>query len=128
MRLSFLEDDNNILVPCEDVTTLTEGAQAIKKKWTPSEIRDQITKPGNIVWLSRAMKAIYNNQTSDEATEKFTKHRNNIGFNMMDAELLTSFTEQLIQHGRLSKKQWEIARKRMAKYSGQLARIANGEI
>jgi hypothetical protein len=46
-----------------------------------------------------------------------------MGFNGVDAEILTSFAVQIKRFNRLSPKQIEIARKKMGKYARQLQRI-----
>jgi hypothetical protein len=71
-------------------------------------------------WLARALLAIYKNQTTDEQNIQGTKYRNGLGFGASDAEILTSFSQQLIRHKALSIKQAEIARKKMGKYCKQL--------
>lgn len=78
----------------------------------------------SVKWLYKAVVAIYNGQTQDEKVAKTTSHDNGIGFNGVDAEILSSFAEQIKARGFLTPKQIEIARKKMRKYAGQLARIA----
>lgn len=75
-------------------------------------------------WLARALLAIYKNQTTDEQCTQGTKYRNGLGFGAADAEILTSFSQQLINRGMLSSKQLEIARKKMGKYCKQLLMTA----
>lgn len=75
-------------------------------------------------WLTRALLAIYKNQTTDEQNSQGTKYRNGLGFGAADAEILTSFSQQLISRGTLSSKQIEMARKKMGKYCKQLLMAA----
>ena len=102
------------------------------KIWTPEEIRENLQN--HDVWVTKAVVAIYNYQTADEQASEETKHHNNVGFNGADGRILSSFAKQ-IQNFRpgkyrspLSPKQMKIARKKILKYSGQLAKIANGEM
>ncbi len=86
-------------------------------------------------WLIRGLLAIFKRQTSDEQTSEHTKYRNDIGFNGLDAPILSSFAKQARRwydtpesqrkfRSPLSPKQMALARRKMAKYAGQLARIA----
>lgn len=79
----------------------------------------------NDLAVQRGIVAIWKRQTDEEQRTLQTHEHNNVGFSGFDAELLSSFVEQL-QRGKLwSPKQWEIARKRVRKYAQQLADIAN---
>lgn len=75
-------------------------------------------------WLMRGIVAIFEKQTWDEQQTEQTQEHNGVGFNGIDAELMSSFAKQ-IQRGRvLSAKQLALAHKKMPKYSGQLLNIA----
>ena len=97
-----------------------------KQKWTKEGIRGMLNS--NDRWLQRGLLAIYKLQTADERTHRFTKHTNGIGFNKRDAKFLSSLAESLREYGRLTPRQTKACRKVMAKYAGQLAKIANGEV
>ncbi len=88
-------------------------------------VRDMLAT--NNEWLVRGMIALYNRQTEDEKAAEGTKYLNCRGFNSADSEILTSFSKQWLARNWLSDKQMGIARRKMAKYAGQLARIARGE-
>lgn len=75
-------------------------------------------------WARRALMALYRNQTDDERSAERTVYRNGVGFNGVDAGILTSLAKQLEERGTLSSKQMAILHKALPKYSGQLARIA----
>jgi hypothetical protein len=75
-------------------------------------------------WMLRGLLAIYARQTADEKAAQTTRYDNDIGFNGLDAPILSSFAQQYQQRGWLSEKQLVIARGKMEKYAGQLARIA----
>ena len=96
------------------------------KQWTKELIREKLET--DIKWLSRGIIAIYEKQTKDEQLSQITNKTNNVGFSSCDAYILSSFAEQLKRGQNLSAKQVEIATKKMKKYSGQLAKIANKEI
>jgi hypothetical protein len=86
--------------------------------------------------VAKAVVAIYHRQTADEKDAQTTKHRNGVGFNGVDAILLSSFARQVIgwQKGRsqypgpLGPRQVSLARKKIVKYAGQLAEIANARV
>lgn len=120
-------------------------------KWTKEEIKanmqDMSVGPhGEVkgdVWVVRGLFAIFANQTPDEQTFGQTVEDNGLGFNGVDAEILTSFAMQaqtvvarleqspnpVLRACRytkaLSPKQMDIARTKMLKYAGQLAAHAN---
>jgi hypothetical protein len=105
------------------------------KTWTKDDIHTNLVDHDN--WVYRGVVALYERQTDEEKEIGDTKVRNNVGFNGRDAQIMTSFARQIIKWNGikfrkhptpLSKKQLCIARKRILKYSGQLAKIANGEL
>ena len=96
------------------------------KKWTKEEIKDLLGR--NAKAVTNGVLAIYRNQTRDEQCTQSTNHNNGIGFSGADAGILSSFAEQLLRGQNLSEKQMVIARKKIMKYAGQLARMANGEL
>jgi hypothetical protein len=77
------------------------------------------------VAVIKGILAIFAYQTATEQTVEETNQSNGVGFNGVDAPIMSSFAKQL-QNGRtLSEKQMVLARKRIIKYAGQLLRIAN---
>ena len=95
----------------------------MRTNWTAEEIKNIINR--NDRQLCLAIIQIYNCQTDDEKLYKETSHDNGIGFNAFDSKILSSFAEQYLERGSLTKRQLEIARKKMQKYGKQLAKIAN---
>ena len=86
-------------------------------------------------WLIRGLLAIYERQTADEQRAEHTKHRNAIGFNGVDSQILSSFAKQVQQWQKtpeknrrfdspLSPRQIVLTRQKMAKYAGQLVIVA----
>lgn len=95
------------------------------KKITKDYIREMVTT--NDSWARRAVLAIYQYQTDAEQYAGVTTDDNGVGFSGPDAEILTSFANQLKQGRTLSTKQMNLAKKKMGKYAGQLVRIANSK-
>lgn len=109
-------------------------ADTIKRKiWTKEDIKGLLLRNDKAVW--KGLLAIYQRQTADEQLQNETCHNNGIGFNGVDAGILSSFAQQVNTYDPLvskyktplSKKQIDLARKKMIKYSGQLAEIANAQ-
>lgn len=96
------------------------------KLWRKEEIRYNMELHN--AWLYRGLLAIYDRQTEDEKASDLTKHENMVGFNGVDSVILSSYAKSLKEWGRLTPKQIAICRKKMLKYAGQLAKIANKEI
>lgn len=95
----------------------------LERVYTKDGIKALLT--ANDKAVERAVLAIYARQTASEQATDQTSEHNGIGFNGIDAELLSSFAKQLQQGRTLSAKQMEYARKKITKYAGQLAQIAN---
>jgi hypothetical protein len=89
--------------------------------------------------VERALVALYRKQTSTEQASRTTNEENGQGFNGVDADILTSYAEQVLGIGSyeykgktyqrkgpksLTPAQLVIARKKLPKYVGQLVRIA----
>ena len=74
--------------------------------------------------VRRALIAINNRQTHVEQRVGRTIENNGRGWNGRDAELMSSFADQLQRRGWLSFKQMCIARRRLMKYAGQLLIVA----
>ena len=96
-----------------------------QKVWTREEIRKNLEQ--SLVWLERGVLAIYARQTQEEQYLGETRERNGVGFNGPDSGYLSYVARWLENGNRLTGHHVEKVRKRMVKYSGQLARIANGE-
>ena len=81
----------------------------------------------NNVALIKSMFRIYARQTIDERISGETKYYNNKGFNGFHANIMTLLVNQYINHGCLSRKQLNVARKIMIKYARQLIEIMREE-
>lgn len=97
------------------------------KKWTKEEVKEKLATDDK--WLVRGLLAIHARQTEEEKATETTKEQNGIGFNGVDANILTDLVNQYKRtNGFLSPRQIALIRKKMVKYAGQLARIANKEV
>jgi len=85
-------------------------------------IREKVSTDAK--WAERAVVALYHRQTADEQVIRETSIKNGVGFNGADANILTSFAEQIMRGRRLSPKQLAIAYKKLPKYAKQLLSIA----
>ena len=99
--------------------------------WTVEQIRAKLDESNR--WLQRGLLRIYAEQTQDEQATGTTHASNGVGFNGVDADILSSFAEQLIKRdwpiGRdLSEKQIALLRKKLSKYAKQLAMFANEQL
>lgn len=99
------------------------------KKYTQKEkvafIRKMITT--NADWSKRALLKIFENQTTDEQLKGETNVENGIGFNGIDANILTSFAKSLMQYNNLTSKQMTCLYKMIGKYAMQIYRMSNEE-
>lgn len=93
------------------------------KIWTIEEMKNLIATNDTVLY--RSLIVLYNGQTADEKACGETTHNNGVGFNGVDAPILTSFAEFLIRARFLTQKQKDLARKKLPKYVKQLVRIAN---
>jgi hypothetical protein len=86
--------------------------------------------------VERGLLALYDRQTVDEQSMEATCHRNGVGFSAFDAEFLSGLAVQIqkrLDAGNrpgccLSSKQLLCARKKILRYAGQLAEIANSKV
>jgi hypothetical protein len=92
--------------------------------YTKDEIKSNIVN--NINWTIRSLEVLYNRQTTDEQRNLQTSHLNGRGFNGTDAEILTSFYNQVQKRKSynnpvlLSEKQLDICKKKLPKYWKQI--------
>ena len=107
-----------------NINAVTE--QSAVKVWTKSEISSLLYSNDKMV--VRSLIKLYNYQTEEEKAEEMTKEDNGVGFNAIDAEILSNIAEQVIKTKRLTFKQLELVRRKIMKYAGQLTKIANNQI
>jgi hypothetical protein len=79
--------------------------------------------------VERAILVLFDRQTESEQVDETTKEHNGVGFNGADAPFLSSLAKWIKgsrrpNGQRLSPRQRTRARRQLAKYAGQLARIA----
>lgn len=97
----------------EDLTTKTARIAFLKQKLS-TDAR----------WAVKGMLRIYEYQTADEKAVQETHNLNGVGFSGADANILSSFSEQVLKGRSMSEKQMAIIFKKMTKYAKQLERIA----
>jgi hypothetical protein len=99
--------------------------------WTPAKTKaarkEQIKEllRTNDRAVQRGVLAIYKRQTEAEQDTLSTKENNGVGFNGLDAEIMSSFAQRINRGISLTEKQMVYARKIILKYSGQLMAIAD---
>lgn len=98
---------------------------AIPKVWTKDEIKTLLETSDKMV--QRSLLKLYEYQTKDEQQAQYTMHHNNVGFNGFDSEFLSSVAEWILAGKQITPKQMSFTRKKMLKYSKQLATIANAQ-
>ena len=92
---------------------------------SPEDIRTNIsTKPA---WAERAILAIHRYQTSTEQRYHETTELNGVGFNGVDAYILSSLADQLMRGRHLTEKQLAIAYRKLPKYAKQLHTISQAK-
>jgi len=94
--------------------------------WTKDSMWNVLSKSDE--QLVKALVKLYDFQTASEKHARDTKYFNGVGFNGTDGKFLSSCSTYYMRFGYLSKKQIYCIRKRLKKYAGQLANIANGTI
>lgn len=95
-------------------------------QWTADEIKAKLLTDD--VWLIRGLIAIFNYQTVYEQSAEMTQEHNKVGFNGVDGHILTAIAKFYQKRNFLSPKQLYIVRKKMGKYAGQLAKIAEDKV
>lgn len=93
------------------------------RTWTEEEMKDLIQTNDTVLY--GALKKLYDCQTENEQCTKTTNVINGIGFNGVDAPILSSMAEFLKKTGFLTPKQKAIVRKKLIKYNRQLTHLAN---
>ena len=85
-----------------------------RTSWDITEIKEKLKTYNQLI--ERGIVLIYERQTEDEKQCLYSKHDNGIGFNKIDAEILSSFAKQIIRwtpfnsktNGGCKKKNYEI--------------------
>jgi hypothetical protein len=100
--------------------------------WTAAQVAELLADetPTPTEHITALLRCLNERQSADEQESGFTIHQNGIGFNRLDAELLSSIAKWSADHGGyLTPKQEFCVRKRLRKYSRQLAEALNtGEV
>ncbi len=93
------------------------------QKYTKEGIKQMLLTNDKAV--VRGILALYEKQTQDEKNSQATIYTNNVGFNGSDSKFLSSLAEWYKKTNMLTPKQIAFGRKKLLKYAGQLANIAN---
>ena len=99
------------------------GVEVEKRVWTEEEIKTLIQTNDKVLY--GALRKLYDCQTADEKSMGETNENNGVGFNGVDAPILTSMAEFLNKRGYLTDKQKIIVRKKLVKYNKQLTKLSN---
>lgn len=98
---------------------------------TKAEIRAILINPAGVTGrhqnrylVYRMLQAMFDRQTADEQASDDTKHVNGVGFNGVDAPLLSDVAKRSKQYNNLTIKQAAMVARRLTKYTGQLEAIA----
>ena len=94
-----------------------------KKPWSKARIQELLETNNEMV--AKSILKLYEYQTDDEQNNGTSSKNNGYGFNKFDAEFLSSIAQWILSGKKLTQKQLETSRKRLLKYSEQLAKIAN---
>ena len=98
-------------------------AITIKPEWNGALIKERLILSDK--WVTAGVLSLYDYQTASEQNSQNTAEDNGAGFNSVDAYILSRYAEFAKKTGFLTKGQIVYARKKMLKYSGQLAKISN---
>jgi hypothetical protein len=101
-------------------------ARKPKYKWNKDNIRELLEQSNKAVL--RGILVIHSLQTDSEQASHTTHIYNGVGWTGYDAEFMSSLADQIRDKGFLTEKQMVYARKRILRYAGQLAKVANGLI
>ena len=104
--------------------------QAPAKGFKKDDIKNIFGSPEDVSWVKdcariKALLLLYDFQTEDEQHTHSANVQNRMGFNGLDADILSSFAKQVISKYFLSDKQMTLLRKKIIKYAGQIAKVAN---
>lgn len=97
----------------------------VKNKTIAEYVANQLKT--NQSWATKAIVRLYQLQTADEQCSQSTHNKNGVGFTGADANILSSFAEQIDRGRTLSPKQLAIAFKKLPKYSRQIMGLIPSE-
>ena len=102
-----------------------QGQVVVLKKITQKERQNFIKAKlqSDSRWAIRALEIVYSRQTDSEKNMQQTVEDNGVGFTGIDAEILTSFGNQVKQGRTLSNKQLAILMRKMHKYWKQVLSV-----
>lgn len=80
----------------------------------------------NDVWATRALMLVADNQTNNELVGRHTEEKNSVGFNKIDAPILTRIMEK-VKSGTVTSEDINIVRMKTPKYWRQVLSSTNLE-
>lgn len=108
------------------VSATLHNVSGKRNDWTTDEIKFLLQN--NDRFVVNSLLKLYSYQTTAEQYNENTVERNNVGFNIYDADLLSNIAKQCIDKYFITVSQIELIRKKIIKYRKQLTKIANGLI
>ncbi len=111
----------------------SETCLAASNKYAIQMIKDNLATSNK--WVLRAILVIYEAQTTAEQATESTREHNGVGFNATDAQILSSFAQQIIDfeagksrfNSPLSQRQMAMARTKISKYAKQLLQVSRAK-
>ena len=97
-----------------------------KPKYNKEDIANMLID--NDYAIFKGFLRIYSLQTRGEKSFVGTTEDNGVGFTGVDGEIFTSIGNFYTRFGFITDKQFAIIKRRIKKYIGQLAKVANGKI
>ena len=97
----------------------------ITKKLRKQFIRKKLSTDKQ--WAEKAIIKLYHCQTDEEQWVEETRLKNGVGFNAIDAQLLSSFAKDIEKYGKLTHRQIKWAFCKLPKYCNQILNISNIE-
>jgi len=109
-----------------DMVTIYHQEVLMNRIWTEAEVRNNLLT--NDKWVIRGAIALFNKQTESEKAAETTNEKNHVGLSAADAHYVCWVVKNLFSQDKFPAKSISKVRAKIIKYSGQLARIANGQI
>jgi len=98
----------------------------MSKVWKKEDIVNMLKENPTAVLVG--MLRIYDLQTVDEKAVEETTQNNGVGYNGFDGKIMSNLSTFFLSRKFLTEKQFNVAKKIIIKYAGQLTKIANNEI
>lgn len=80
------------------------------------------------LFVVKSLMLLYNLQTDNEQNAGTSIDNNGVGFNKLDAKILTSIAMQCKRTKHITSKQLNLCRSKLMKYAKQISKVANSEL